>query len=124
MRRFSAAVFVALLFPGPGADGQGSLDCGPLNPDQCMYRDWKDPSYVSPQWLDTMDTWTAAADWQDTEDCSKVRNAAKQVIVFGNRNPAGAGTLWPVLEYVFWERTKACPLHPAAHTTTTRGSVR
>jgi len=76
-----AAVIVAALTPGSAA-----AQCMHKDPLDCANLDWKiasaDP--LSSQWLDTLDTWTAGADWKDTEDCDKVRNRAKQVIRFGN----------------------------------------
>ena len=91
MRRHLLAVSAGLLFLASGAEGRKGLLCPDkrmleLN-EECVRKYWARVHPVSPGWLDTMDTWTAAADWREGEDCSKVRSAAHQVIVFEKQAP-------------------------------------
>ena len=113
MRRHVIAVLGGVLvFPATSASGQDSRErCPDMMLENCVKKYWAKGRSVSSAWQDTMDTWTAAADWQDTEDCSKVRNVAKQVIVFGNREIEDATLMWPMIEEIFWAHPKTAGAH-------------
>jgi len=92
MRHLAVAVSAAALIPG-SALGQCTEE-----PLVYALRDWQDTARKLSS--NQLDTWTTGADWKDTEDCAKVRNAAKQVIRFGNPDLdlEDVNERWPVIE--------------------------
>ena len=62
---------------------------------------WINLKFTSSAWLDTMHTWSVAADWDTAADCSKVKKATREAAVFGNRHTSEAKPLWPAFPEIF-----------------------
>ncbi len=69
--RLAAAVWL-LLVPTVAA-GQDTPRCPGKTISECANSFWTNPEFGSPAWLDTMHTWSVAADWDTAADCSKVK---------------------------------------------------